>query len=428
MSIFAFGLNHTTAPLDIRERVSLTPDATPAALLALSDVNGVNEAAIVSTCNRTDLYCEIAPDASNRAMDWFGTYHNFNPGELQPYLYQHRHKGAVRHLLRVASGLDSLVLGEPQILGQVKDAHRFARDAGTSGRVLDRLFQHTFSVAKKVRTSTEIGANAVSVAYAAVSLARQIFGDLSNTTALMVGAGETVELACRHLAKQSIGRLVVANRTVTNARRVASQFGGYAIGLNELPQHLAEADILICSTGSPNAVVTLEAMREALTSRRHRPVFIVDIAVPRDVEAAVGDLADVYLYTVDDLESVVNENRRNRAQAATLAEELVEDQVDEVMGWLDALAVSETIASYRRQAEATRDAVLMRATKMIEKGESREKIARFIANTLTKKLIHAPTSGLRRAAEDGRFDVIDVANDLLGIREEDDSPNDQSAQ
>ncbi|MCH9670663.1 MAG: glutamyl-tRNA reductase [Gammaproteobacteria bacterium] len=415
MSIFAFGVNHTTAPLAVRERVSLTPDSVPSALRELVGIKGVNEATIVSTCNRTDLYCELADDSSARAIDWFRNYHELEPSEILPYLYQHRSAGAVRHLLRVASGLDSLVLGEPQILGQVKDAHRLARDTGAAGRVLDRLFQHSFSVAKKVRTTTSIGANAVSVAYAAVSLAKQIFGDLRPTTALMLGAGETVELACRHLTRQSVGRLIIANRTVTNAQRLASNFSGFAISLDELPNHLAEADILICSTGSSDPIIRHQAVADAIQARKHRPMFIVDIAVPRDVENEVGELDDVYLYTVDDLEEVISENRKSRAEAAKLAEELVDGQVSEVMGWLDALDVGAAIATYRSQAEVTRDAVLIRAEKMLAKGDAPEKVMGFVANTLMNKLLHAPTSGLRRAASDGRVEVVEAAHEILGL-------------
>ena len=416
MPIFAFGLNHTTAPLDLRERISLSFDSIPGALHELLAVQGVNEAAIVSTCNRTDLYCELNEGSSERTIDWFRTYHSLKPGDLLPYLYQHRSAQAVRHLLRVASGLDSLVLGEPQILGQIKDAHRIARNAGTIGRVLDRLFQRSFSTAKKIRTATAIGAGPVSVAYAGVSLAKRIFGDLSGATALMLGAGETVELACRHLTKQCIGQLIIANRTVAKARHLATRFGGFAISLDELGNHLALADIMVCSTGSPKAIVGYEAIAMAIRRRKHRPIFIVDLALPRDVESECGELDDVYLYNIDDLEGIVSAGQQFRSQAAQAAEQLIEGQVDEVMGWLDALGASELVRAYRAQAEAVRNEVLARANRRLDKGEAPEEVLSYLAHTLTNKLLHPPTSALRNAAQEGHSEVLDTAIEVLGVR------------
>lgn len=417
MSLFAFGLNHTTAPVDVRERVAFDPDRLGAALRELASTNGIHEAAIVSTCNRTDLYCELRDDSSTAAVQWFHDYHRLSPGEIVPYLYEHRAAQAVRHLLRVASGLDSLVLGEPQILGQVKDAHKIARASGTAGRVLDRLFQHSFSVAKRVRTETAIGSSPVSVAYAAVSLARQIFGDLAAHTAMLIGAGETIELAARHLHSKGLGRMIIANRTVENARRLALQFDGYAIGLKEISSHLVDADIIITSTGSQLPIVTHADAEAAVIARRHRPVFIVDIAVPRDVEPRVGSLDDVYLYTVDDLREVIVENQRSRREAAEQAEELINGQVQELMGWLGTQDVAGMIRAFRAQAEGTRDDVLTRAISMLGNNGDPEKAMRFLANTLTNKLIHVPTSEIRRAGAQGHAELIGHAQTLLGISE-----------
>jgi glutamyl-tRNA reductase len=425
MKLFAFGINHTTAPVSVRERVGFVPERLPEALRHLVDSTGVSEAAILSTCNRTDLYCSL-PDSpgdqiGDDAIEWFEQYHQVKPDEVRPYLYRHHAESAVRHIIRVASGLDSLILGEPQILGQVKDAYRTAHETGTVGRTLGKLFQHTFSVAKQVRTDTNIGANPVSVAFAAVSLAKQIFGDLGNSTALLIGAGETIELAARHLARAGLQRVIVANRTVENGQRLAAEFGGYAISLQDIPLHLAEADIVISSTGAREPVLTAEHARQAIAARRRRPMFMVDIAVPRDIEADVADFEDIYLYTVDDLTDVIEENRRSRQEAARQAEIIIDTQVTTLMGWLGAQDVVPVIRALRGQAEAERDAVLARALAQIEAGKSPEQALRFLANTLTNKLIHTPTKALRKAAEVRDDAVVDSARTLFGIHHDDDS-------
>ena len=263
MTLLALGINHTTAPVAYRERVAVTPDRLPAALQSLVERPGIREGAILSTCNRTDIYCGLEPSATAALSEWLAGFHGMDSDELRRHSYLLEEASAVRHVMRVGSGLDSMVLGEPQILGQLKSAYRTAVDHGTVGTVLSKLFQHTFAVAKKVRTDTGVGSSPVSVAFAAVSLSRQIFGDLSNSTALLLGAGETVELTARHLSTGGLGRMIVANRTVDNARRLAVQHGGYAIGLNELEHHLSEADIVIASTGSPAPIITPELVQAA---------------------------------------------------------------------------------------------------------------------------------------------------------------------
>jgi glutamyl-tRNA reductase len=334
---------------------------------------------------------------------------------MERHLYAHHSSSAARHVLRVASGLDSMVLGEPQILGQVKSAYRSAREHGAIGLVLDKLFQHAFTTAKQVRTDTAIGSSPISVAFAAVSLARQIFGDLRGCTAMLLGAGETIELAARHLKSQGLGRMIVANRTLENARRLAHTFEGYAIGLDEVGAHLHEADVVIASTGSPHAILTPEQVRGAIKARKRRPVFMVDIAVPHDIDPAVGKLDDVYLYTVDDLQSVVEENRNSRHAAAREAEQIVEAQVGRFMGWLGMRGVTDTICEVRRTAETHRDAVLERSLKMIAAGSEPEQALRYLASTLTNKLMHAPTVELRRAGarEDER--LVDAARSLFDL-------------
>jgi len=346
MTILAVGLNHKTAPVDIRERISFGPDILVAALRNLTDTPGIAEGIILSTCNRTEIYCVLDGSQQASVGTWLGEFHGLEPERVDPYLYTHIDKNAVAHLLQVASGLDSMVLGEPQILGQVKSAFQSACAAGTVGKLLGRLFQHTFSVAKQVRTDTAIGNSPVSVAFAAVSLARQIFSNLQDQTALLVGAGETVELAARHLHQHGVGHIIVANRTVERAHGLAVQFGGYAIALTELANHLAEADILISSTASPLPVLGKGTVERALKVRKHRPIFMVDIAVPRDIEPEVGDLDDIYLYTVDDLQSVVEEGQRSRREAAEAAREIIDLHTGEFLAWLRSLDAVDLIQEF----------------------------------------------------------------------------------
>ncbi len=318
--------------------------------------------------------------------------------------------------MRVAGGLDSMVLGEPQILGQVKSAFATAQEAGTVRKLLGRLFQHCFAVAKQIRTDTAIGSSPVSVAFAAVSLARQIFADLSRQTALLIGAGETIELAARHLSQNGIGRILVANRTLERAHNLAMEFDGYAIALTELPNHLAEADIVISSTASPLPVLGKGTVESALKKRKHRPMFMVDIAVPRDIEAEVAELADVYLYSVDDLQEVIQENLRSRQEAAEQAQEIIDLQTREFSGWLRSLDAVEVILDYRNHAEQMREQVLKRALRMIDSGKPADEALRYLAHTLTNKLLHAPSANLRQAGFQGQDEVVQAANNLLQIK------------
>ncbi|MCB1777862.1 MAG: glutamyl-tRNA reductase, partial [Candidatus Competibacteraceae bacterium] len=395
MSLLALGLNHQTAPVGVRERVTFTPERLCSALWDLREHGGVHEAAILSTCNRTELYCGLKDDDSRPVVEWLGHYHTLRITDLRPYLYQHAEGRAVRHILRVAAGLDSMVLGEPQILGQVKMAYQAARHAGTLGALLKRLFQHTFTVAKQVRTDTRIGASPVSVAFAAVGLAKQIFADLPQRTALLIGAGDTIELVARHLHENSIGRLVVANRTLERAHALAASFAGYAIALEEIPLHLGEADMVIASTASPGLMLEAPLVRHCLKQRRHQPMFMVDLAVPRDIDPAVANLDDVYLYTVDDLKDIIQENLRSRQAAARQAEEIIDAQVDHFMGWLRTQNSVDSIRALRRRAETARDETLSRALRQLAQGKEPAEVLNFLANTLTNKLIHPPCAGLR---------------------------------
>lgn len=421
MTILTLGLNHKTAPVEIRERLAFGPDVIVGALRTLTEQTTSDEAVILSTCNRTELYCAASDrDGDETLRNWLGRFHGIEPQLFAPYLYLHRDRDSVRHLLRVASGLDSMVLGEPQILGQVKAAFQTACDSGSAGRMLGRLFQHTFSVAKQVRTDTAIGSSPVSVAFAAVSLARQIFSDISQQTALLVGAGETIELAARHLHQHGIGRIIVANRTVERAHQVAVQFDGYAIALTELANHLPEADIVVSSTASPLPVLGKGVVERALKKRRHRPVFMVDIAVPRDIEPEVGQLSDVYLYTVDDLQGVVDEGMRSRQQASEQAMEIVDLYTEDFMAWMRSLDAVSLIQDYRARAERTRDAMVERAKRQLAAGKPADEVLCQLAHTLTNKLLHNPSVRLRRAGREGQSDLLQAANELFQLQKEQD--------
>ncbi|WP_407275001.1 glutamyl-tRNA reductase [Halothiobacillus sp. DCM-1] len=414
MSLIAFGLNHKTAPVDVRERIAFAPDRLSSALAELLQGCGAKEAAIVSTCNRTEIYTR-ADCVREELIEWLAAYHRLPVEAIAPYVYDHRDELAIRHLMRVACGLDSLVLGEPQILGQIKDAFSVAQDAQALGPVLSRLFQHTFSVAKQVRTDTQIGASPVSVAFAAVSLARQIFGDLNAKTALLIGAGETIELCARHLHGTGLKQMIVANRSIERAHHLAEQFGGIAIGLADIPQHLYQADIVIASTASPLPVLGKGAVEQALKQRKRRPMFMVDIAVPRDIEPQVAELQDVYLYTVDDLKSVIDEGQKNRAAAAAQAEEIIEHQVGHFLDWIKLQTGAELIKSYRQQAEQTRDDVLFRARALLAAGKDPDQALEFLANTLTNRLIHRPTVVLREACATGDLLTVQSVQQVLGL-------------
>ncbi len=418
--IYTLGLNHTTAPVRMRERLAFGPDQLPTALGELIRVPGVHEAAILSTCNRTEVYCELGgANDEPYVLEWLGDFHRIAPRDIEPYLYRYQERSAVAHTLRVACGLDSMVLGEPQILGQIKDAYRAAREAGTLGRHLGRLFQHAFAVAKQVRTDTAIGRSAVSVAFAAVTLARQIFGDLSRHTVLLIGAGETIELAARHLRANRVARMIVANRTVQRAAALAEAFQAEAIALPAIPDRLPQADIVISSTASPLPILGKGMVERALKKRRHKPMFMVDIAVPRDIEQEVGELDDVYLYTVDDLQEVIDENLRSRSEAAEQANEIIEARVEDFMAWVRMQDAVGTIVNYRTRAESIREETLQRALNMLRGEKTPEHVLRYLAHTLTNRLTHDPTHALHVAGREGRTELVEAARTLLNLPEED---------
>ncbi|MCY1333834.1 Glutamyl-tRNA reductase [compost metagenome] len=417
MAFIALGINHKTASVDVRERVAFTPEQLVEALQQLCRITPSREAAILSTCNRSELYLEQDHPSADEVLAWLAGYHNLSLEELRACAYVHQDDDAVRHMMRVASGLDSMVLGEPQILGQMKSAYAVAREAGTVGPMLGRLFQATFSTAKTIRTDTAIGENPVSVAFAAVSLARQIFADLTRSQALLIGAGETITLVARHLHEQGVKRIVVANRTLERASQLAEQFGAHAVLLADIPDELVHSDIVISSTASQLPILGKGAVERALKLRRHKPMFMVDIAVPRDIEPEVGELDDVYLYSVDDLHEVVAENMKSRQGAAQAAEELVGSGVDDFMQRLRELAAVDVLRAYRQQAERQRDDELARALRLLQNGASAEEALAQLARGLTNKLLHAPSVQLKKLSADGRFDALAVAQELFALDE-----------
>ena len=411
MSLFVLGINHQTAPVSLRERVAFSAETVPAALDALKTLPQVQEVALLSTCNRTELYA-VSNDDGQALADWLAT-HPDDIGDLHAYLYRHRDADAVRHLFRVATGLDSLVLGEPQILGQVKDAWATARHAGTLGSQLDRLFQHAFTTAKRARTDTRIGANPVSVASAAVRLAQESFARLEDSTVLMIGAGETIELAARHLVQARAKRLLVANRTLAHAQELASRHGGFALPLSEIDKHLGEADVVISATASRDPILQRPHVAAALATRKHRPMLLLDLAVPRDIAPDVAELKDVFLYTVDDLERAIEDNRRSRREAATEAEAIVELQVARFTETMVASTRTEPLKRLRAHGEAAIADVLSRAQHQLAAGQDPSEVLNYLAHTLTNRLLHAPTIALREAALTGNAELARAAEKLF---------------
>ncbi len=415
MTLIAYGINHATAPVDIREKVSFGNEIVSDALTELKHQEGIHEAAILSTCNRTEIYCSLDQENNYSPIDWLHNFHGIKQGILKPFLYKHPDDNAVRHVLRVASGLDSMVLGEPQILGQLKDAYQKAATAGSIGHQLNRLFQHSFHVAKEVRSNTAIGNHPVSVAFAAVRLAQQIFGELKDQTALLIGAGETIELATKHLYDNGLRRMIIANRTLERSQRLANEYSVYAIQIGDIPKHLAEADIVISSTASPLPILGKGAVESAIKERKHKPMFMVDIAVPRDIEVEVGDMDDVYLYSVDDLKDIVQENLRNRQAAAVQAEKIIDSQTQEFMDWLHSLDAVSTIRALRGQAEQIQEEVILSSMAKLRKGADPETVLQETARTLTNKLIHTPSTQLRNASAQNRIDLLQAAEELYSL-------------
>lgn len=419
MAFITLGLSHHSAPVEARERLAFTDAELPAALSRLRAMSGVEEAAILSTCNRTEILAVAEPDMAPLLIEWWRRELSAPSGLIEQFVYTHRDQNAVLHSLRVASGLDSMVVGEPQILGQMKDSFAVATQTESLGPVLSRLFQHAFAVAKLVRSRTQVGAHPVSVAYAAVQMARQIFSDLGEQTALLIGAGDTIQLIARHLRGQGIGRIVVANRSLERAEKLAREVQGYAIALSDLNAYLGDADLVISSTAAREHVVGQTAMKLALKKRRRKPVFMIDLAVPRDLDPKIGDLEDIYLYTLDDLRNVISANLQARAEAAKQAEVLVEDYAHQFTRWLESRDAGQVIRVLREQARAHRDEVLDKARRKLASGASPEDVMSFVADTLSNKLLHAPSHRLRSADSVEQSMLVNAARKLFDLPDED---------
>jgi glutamyl-tRNA reductase len=416
MQLFTFGINHQTAPVSIREKVAFHAETLERALLDFIGKQPVKEAAILSTCNRTEIYCNTQEPQA--AVEWLASYHDLQRSAIDPYLYTLPQEQAVKHAFRVASGLDSMVLGETQILGQLKQAVGAAERAGTLGTLLHKLFQRTFSVAKAVRTQTEIGASSVSMAAAAVRLAERIFPAIAEQNVLFIGAGEMIELCASHFAAQRPKHITVANRTVERARLLAQRFHGSAITLNELPEILVQQDIIVTCTASPLPILGKGLMERTVKARRHRPVFMVDLAVPRDVEAEVGDLDDIFLYTVDDLAQVIEAGLDNRKLAAAEAESIIDNQVGSFMEWLEVRGMVPTIRALRDQGERFRRHELEHARRLLANGEDPAAVMEIMSRALTNKLLHAPSHALHLVTGEERRQSEALLRRLFNIHPE----------
>jgi len=406
MQLFALGINHHTAPLAVREQVAFDPLRLPLALVDLLRTRPVREAAILSTCNRTELYC--ATERPEAAAAWLAEYHSLPSHEIQPFLYTHPRRDAVRHMFRVASGLDSMVLGEPQILGQMKQAARTAEEAGTLGTLLNKLFQNTFAVAKEVRSTTAIGANIVSMAAASVHLSARIFENLADQKILFIGAGEMIELCAAHFAGEKPQRLTIANRTIERAEALAARFGGDAIRLDDVGACLAEYDVIVACTASPLPIIGLGMVERALKARRHRPMVMVDLAVPRDIEAEVDKLDDIFLYTLDDLGQIVEQGLESRQAAVVEAEAIIDDRVAHFLQWVDARETVPTIRALRDTAERARRHEVDHALKMLHRGDDPAQVLEALSRGLTNKLMHGPTQALNQADGDERSELSEL--------------------
>ena len=419
MTLLALGINHKTASIEVRERLAIAPAVMQDALIAARDSAGLNEIAILSTCNRTEVYCSANTQSTQEILNWLAQYKSLSTAEIEQSMYSHTGLDAVQHMMRVACGLDSLILGEPQILGQLKSSFAVSQQMNLLKGELGQLFQQTFAVAKKVRTDTAIGENPVSVAYAAVSLAQHIFSDLEDSTALLIGEGETIELFARHLKNAGVTNIIVANRTLDKAQALAANFDAQAILLGDIPDILHRADIVIASTASQLPILGKGAVESALLKRKHQPMFMIDIAVPRDIEVQVKELDDVYLYTVDDLHQVIQENQQQRQEAALDAEKIIIDGVDRYVLERRSRDVVSTLTALRMRTEQLRDEEVSSALKNLAKGDNAEQVVIELARRLTNKVLHHPSIQLRKASAQGRTDLTQLTEELFQLDADD---------
>jgi glutamyl-tRNA reductase len=438
MPLLTIGISHRTAPIEVRERVALSSSEHLNKLTSLRTLEGVDEALMLATCNRLEIYCYGPGPDLEAVLDWVHESWGLESDRLDEYFYWHQDTEAIRHLMRVAGGMDSLVLGESQILGQLKLAWDTARSAETAGTIIDRLCQHAVTAAKSIRHHGAVGDEPISVAYTAIVLARRLFSDLSARRVLLVGAGEMIELCARHLNQHGVKHLAIANRDAERAQRLAQELGAKAIALSELSEALPRADILITSTASTRPIVKLDVVREAMIARRRQPMFIVDIAVPRDVEPAVGELDDVYLYTIDDLQQVVDENLDRRSTAVREAEPDIEAAVEDFIRWMNGSRASDSLKLLRESAHGHSRELVERALRKLEAGQEPRAVLEQLSSTLTNRILHAPSKHLRQAAERNDLEMITSINRIyapgddeeyaLQDDEEDQSGEDQAGE
>jgi len=440
MALVLVGINHTTASIALREKVAFSPENLTVALRQICELESVNEAVIVSTCNRTEIYLDcfdknlsLIDDekSQNRSLldhqqlvtQWLSDFHQLEKAELDESCYAFAVDDVVRHLMKVSCGLDSMVLGEPQILGQIKSAYALSKDLELIGPELGRAFQEAFSIAKLVRTDTAIGENPVSVAYAAVTLAERIFSDLASLNVLLIGAGRTIELVARHLADKGVANMTVANRTLDNALELAAKFAAKGVLLSDIPEQLVKADVVVSSTNSQLPLLGKGAVESALKQRRHKPMLLVDLAVPRDIEQEVGELADAYLYSIDDISEVIEDGVKSREEAAAQAKSIIERGVEEYRKQVKSLDAVATLRAFRDKAASIKEQELQKALKSLEKGDSPESVLNSLARGITNKLIHSPSVVMKKASAEGRLDVLKITQELyeLGVNKSDKS-------
>lgn len=419
MPLFAIGFNYRSAPIAVRERIAFATDTQRSAIEGMQSSVAADEVALLSTCNRTEVYLRSdRQEVLEHVAEWLGALPTAAGVDLSPYFYRLREEAVVRHAFRVASGLDSMVLGEPQILGQIKHAAKVAGEAGVLGGSLERLFQETFKVAKRVRTETAVGAASVSMAAAALKLSQQLFGDLDQTRILFIGVGEMIELAATHFSAQSPKHIAVANRTLERGRELANRFNASAMTLQEIPERLHEFDIVISSTASTLPIIGKGLVERALKARRRKPMFMVDLAVPRDIEAEVGDLDDVFLYTLDALGKIISQNQETREAAVKEADAIIDVAVNDFMAWLAARASVPVIQQLRSRADEYRQFELERARKSLARGEPAEKVLELLASGLTNKFLHHPLAALNRASGAERAALANALEKIYPEQEE----------
>lgn len=413
MPLLTTGISHHTATLEIREKIAIARTDYAERVKELHTLDGVEEVVVVSTCNRTEIYSIGPRQSREQVRNWLQTKGGLSDAEMDEHCYVREREQAVRHLFRVSGGLESLVLGESQIVGQLKDSWQMAHEAGGVGKVLDRLFQHAFATGKKIRSKTRIGEHPVSVAYTTVMLARQIFGDLASKTVVLIGAGEMIELCGRHLHDRGVSSLIIANRSLDRATALAEQYDAHAVSLANLQDVLHKADILISSTASQEPVLHAKAIKSALKQRRNQPMFLVDIAVPRDIHPDVGKLGNVYLYTIDDLQKVVDSNLSKRSEAAKSASGDVSEAVGEFMRWLNSARAAVYLQNMHKHARMNSEELVAKALRKIRAGKDPEKVVTQLANTLANRILHLPSTRLRQAAEEQDDELLRVANRLF---------------